>query len=108
MMLASHRAKGINIPKQAIVKTDHGEDWEFVMALHINDTVSIEKENGERVFYRVQKFMAAQDSLVLRLNTTSTLNNKNEEVQMSINKLFTELDLRNHRMNAIGHFIDND
>ncbi|MDC9727486.1 MAG: type II CRISPR RNA-guided endonuclease Cas9, partial [Candidatus Thioglobus sp.] len=53
-MLASHRAKGINMPKQPIIKTNHGEDWEFIMALHINDTVSIEQDDGERVFYRVQ------------------------------------------------------
>jgi CRISPR-associated endonuclease Csn1 len=107
-MLASHRAKGINIPKQSIIKTDHGEDWEFIMVLHINDTVSIELENGERVFYRVQKFMIAQGFLVLRLNTASTLKNKDEEIQMSIHRLFTEMKLRNHQMNTIGHFIDHD
>ena len=41
MMQASHRAKGIQSNlnqegyKQAITKTDHGQDWRFVMALHI-------------------------------------------------------------------------
>jgi hypothetical protein len=36
------------------------------MALHINDTVSIEKGNGERVFYRVQKLGGGYD-ITLRL-----------------------------------------
>ncbi len=105
-MLASHRAKGINTPKQPIIKKDHGEEWEFVMALHINDTVSIEKDDGERVFYRVQK-LEAPTGLTLRLNTTSTLNNKDQAIRKSISGLFQENILK-HNINTIGHFIDND
>jgi CRISPR-associated endonuclease Csn1 len=42
MMEASHRAKGIKMHRQPIIKTDHGANYEFIMALHINDLVSIE------------------------------------------------------------------
>jgi hypothetical protein len=47
------------------------------MALHINDTVSIEKENGERFFYRVQKLGGGYD-ITLRLNIASTINDKDQ------------------------------
>lgn len=112
MMQASHRAKGIQSKlnlegrKQPLVKTQHGDEWQFVMALHINDLVSVAAENGERVFFRVQKFMKDQGYLVLRLNTTSTLNDKSEEVQLSIHKLIAEQMLKLHRINAIGVIAD--
>jgi CRISPR-associated endonuclease Csn1 len=50
-MEASNRVKGINMPKQPIIKTDYGNEWKFLMALHINDTVSIEKGNGINFIY---------------------------------------------------------
>lgn len=105
-MLASHRAKGINMPKQPIVKTDHGEDWEFVMALHINDTVSIEKDDGERVFYRVQKLGGGYD-ISLRLNTASTIGNKDEYLGLMA-KGIIEKNILKHDINIIGHFIEHD
>jgi CRISPR-associated endonuclease Csn1 len=105
-MLASHRAKGINMPKQAIIKTDHGEEWEFLMALHVNDTVSIEKDDGDRVFYRVQ-YLEMPSKLMLRLNTASTLKNKNQAIRQSISTLFQE-NIRKHSINTIGHFIGHD
>jgi len=104
MMQASHRAKGINIPKQPIIKTNHGGEWEFLMALHINDTVSIEKDGGERVFYRVQK-LDVSGGLTLRLNTASTISNKKEEIRTSISSLFKEY-IAKHKVNAIGGLID--
>jgi CRISPR-associated endonuclease Csn1 len=109
MMLASHRAKGINIPKQAIVKTDHGQDWEFVMALHINDTVSIEQENGNKEYYRVQKLSTGSNRFMLRLAKTSTLDNKEEGLNITINKNnFDKYNIKLHNINAIGKNIDND
>ena len=104
MMAASHRAKGINIPKQPIVKTGHGDEWEFLMALYINDAVSIEKENGERVFYRVQKLGGGYD-VTLRLNTASTVNNKEQELGLMANGVI-ERKLIKHKVNAIGGLID--
>jgi CRISPR-associated endonuclease Csn1 len=108
-MLASHRAKGINIPKQAIIKTDYGQDWEFVMALHINDTVSIEQGDGERVFYRVQKIDTGAKRFVLRLGIASTLKNKDEEIYIGISKdNFDKYKIVKHDINTIGHFIEHD
>ncbi len=43
------------IIREDIIKIDHGDDWKFIMALHINDLVSIEKNDNEREFYKVQK-----------------------------------------------------
>ncbi len=107
MMEASHRAKGINMPKQSIIKTSHGDDWDFLMALHINDTVSIEKDDGDRVFYRVQKLDAGAKRFILRLHTASTLANKNEELYIGISKQnFDKYNLKLHKINAIGGLID--
>ncbi len=107
MMQASHRAKGINMPKQPIIKTNHGGEWEFLMALHINDTVSIEKDDGERMFYRVQKLEMGNKNIVLRLNIASTLSNKDEELNIGISKEnFNKYKIKLHKVNAIGGLID--
>ena len=111
MMQASHRAKGIKSElnpegkNQSIVKRNHGDDWQFIMALHINDLVSVSVEKDERKFYRVQKLMKDQGYLVLRINTASTISNQDEEIQLSIHRIYTELDLRIHKLNAIGMLI---
>jgi CRISPR-associated endonuclease Csn1 len=102
MMEASHRAKGIKIPRQPIIKTDHGADYEFIMALHINDLVSVEKE-GRRVYYRLQKLDSGINRVMLRLHTAAKLDNKVEELHLSINeKIFTTWQLQKHSINAIG------
>ena len=41
--------------KQPIIQTDHGEDWECITYLCINDTVSIE-ENGKGIFIGFKSF----------------------------------------------------
>lgn len=92
MMEASKRIKGMGCPKQPMVKRNHGEEYEFIMALHISDTVSILNEQQERVFYRVQKLRMTDNDLILRLHTATTLNNKAEESRISINqKRFDQL-----------------
>ena len=104
MMLASHRVKGINMPQQPIIKVDHGVDYEFLMALHINDTVSIVNENGECVFYRVQKLDSGINRIMLRLATATTLDKKDEDLHISINKEnFEKYKIQLHRINAIGY-----
>ena len=112
MMQASHRARGIKSDlnpeggKQSIIKLNHGDDWRFAMALHINDLVSVDRGEGEREFYRVQK-IEAPNRLTLRLNTTSTIDNKNEEIRKSIAALMAS-GLKKHRMNSIGVLIRDD
>ena len=106
MMLASHRTKGINIPKQPIIRTDHGEDWEYMMTIHKNETISIEKKGGERLLYLVLSIDSQNKKCILRTNTAST-KNKDEEIKFVINrKIFDKYKLRQHKINTIGHYID--
>jgi CRISPR-associated endonuclease Csn1 len=104
MMEAHKRAKGIGAPKQNIIKTDFGDEWEFLMALHINDMVSVKNEAGERVFYRVQMIDIQNNKFALRLNTASTLSNKDESLIIGINKVnFDKYDIKLHKINVIGN-----
>jgi CRISPR-associated endonuclease Csn1 len=106
MMEASHRAKGIKMHRQPIIKTDHGEDYEFIMALHINDLVSIEK-GGQKVFYRIQKLDSGSNRIVLRLHTTTVLDHKTGEIYFSINESsFASWQLKKQRLNAIEKLIE--
>ncbi len=92
---------------EPIVKTNHGDAWQFIMALHINDTISIENEHGERVFYRVQKLNISTKGFVLRLHTASTLANTDEELYIGIHKEnFDKYQIKLHKVNAIGSIID--
>ena len=103
VMLASQRAKGINIDKQPIVKTEHGAEWQFIMALHINDTVSIENDRGREMLYRVQKLDTGINRIMFRLATASTLDNKKDELHLTINQdNFANDKIHLHRVNAIG------
>ena len=86
MMEAAKRAKGIEMPKQALVQTEHGPDTEFLLALHVNDLVSVEQEE-ERKYYRVQTLDTGINMIMLRLHTASTLDNSREELHLSINQL---------------------
>ena len=117
MMQASHRAKGIqsalNAAKgnQPIIKVDHGDGWLFVMALHINDTVSVDNGSGERVYYRVQKLGGGYD-LTLRLHTEAStkrekilIDNK-KILENSFDNFISVLDLKLHKINAIGIISD--
>jgi len=108
-MQASHRIKGIQSAlnpegrKQAITKIDHGDDWQFVMALHRNDLVSVAVADDERVYYRVQKLNTHSNTLVLRENRASTLQNKQQELNVSIiSDNFGSKDIHLHQINAIG------
>ena len=111
MMQASHRAKGIQSSlnpdgsKKTIIKRDHGNDWVFIMALHRNDLVSIDKDNNEKVFYRVQVLDRDGGRLELRLHSAATLDNKDEHIRKSITGLMTD-NLRKYRINAIGILSD--
>ena len=104
-MEAAHRARGINGPKRPVIQADHGEEYEFVLALHINDLVSIE-ENGKREVYRVQKLEQDGSRLELRLHTAATSTNNAEKLRKAISTLMKDYALQKHRVNAIGKFRD--
>lgn len=72
------------------------------MALHINDLVSLEKDE-ECKFYRVQKLQSGTNRVMLRLHTASTLDNPSQELQLTINnELLSKWHLKTEKVNAIG------
>ena len=104
---ASHRAKGIGKPKQPIIKKDHGEGFEFVMALHINDLVSIDID-GIRSYYRIQVLDKANKRIKLRLHIAALLSNDGETLpdRDSTIPALMKSGLLVHRINAIGKIIE--
>lgn len=98
---ASHRAKGIGMPQQPIIKKDHGDGFEFVMALHINDLVRV-----EGCIYRVQQLEIDGARLMLRLHSTAVINNESEKIRKSINILMKEGGMQKLSVNAIGKIIE--
>ena len=103
MMEASRRAKGINRPLQPIIQADHGDDYELLMALHLNDVVSVEQD-GKRRFYRVQVLDSANKRITLRLHSAATIKDPHETLtdrESSIPALM-KAGLRKHTINAIG------
>lgn len=95
------------VVRESIIKTDHGANAEFVMALHINDLVSVEKE-GKRVFYRVQVLDSANKRLNMRLHTASTLKNIAETLadRDSTVPALMNANLKKHKINAIGKLVE--
>jgi CRISPR-associated endonuclease Csn1 len=105
-MTGTKSAAKRGVDRENIIKTDHGADYEFVMALHINDLVSVKKAE-QRIFYRVQKLDSGSNRFVLRLHTTTKLDNKNEEIYLSINESsFTNWSFKKHKINAIGKLVE--
>ncbi len=74
------------------------------MALHINDLVSLEADNGEK-FYRVQKLDSAGARAMIRLHTAATIKNPDEELFLSISGLM-EKGMRLCKLNAIGKLLN--
>ena len=106
MMEATHRARGIGMPKQAIIQKDHGDDGVLLMALHINDLVSV-LSDYERVYYRVQKLDSGINRIMLRLHTTANIDNKEEELHLTINQnIFDQWELQRENTNVIGKIIE--
>lgn len=106
MMEAAHRVRGIGKPKQAIVNKKYGDGYTFIMALHVNDMVSTTTDSGDQCFYRVQKINKNGNTITLRWHRASTLNNKEEEITLSINAVNLEKHkLRFHLVNVIGQIV---
>lgn len=106
MMLAHQRVKGIGMSKQPMIKTEHGAGFEFVMALHINEIVSVEKD-GKRVFYRVQVLDAANKRLKLRLHTAATIKKEEESLRdgESTIQALMNANLQKHKVNVLGKLL---
>ena len=98
-MEAAKRARRVRWP---IIRTDHGEEWEYITYLCVNDTVSL-VENGRRTFYRVQKLDQSGKRLCLRLHNAATLGNKSEERMKSISMLMRDLEMRKESVDVLGY-----
>lgn len=98
-------AQRIRRDKQRVIQTDHGDDVEFVMALHINDMV-VARKNDVPGIYRVQKLDPANNRIVLRSHTAATLDNPAEELVATIPKLMSVAGMRLLRLNVLGRELD--
>ncbi len=106
-MTGTKSARKRDVRFEPMVMTDHGEDIRFIMALHINDLVSIETDDGER-FYRVQTLDSFNKRVYLRLHTASTIANDSETLpdrELTVMALIKK-GMKLHRMNAIGKVMD--
>lgn len=101
MQQATARARGILRAKVPIIQTDHGDQWEYLMALHINDLVELNHEQTTKI-YRVQKLDRGTARIVLRLHTASTLNNSEESISGAIKVLCETYKMKSIKVNAIG------
>ncbi len=100
----ARRARGINRAKAPLIQKNHGENYEFIMALHINDMVRVQR-NGKPVLYRVQKIESTA-VLTLRLHTAATLNYAEESLRKSVSTLINKYQMQKIRVNAIGKLLD--
>ena len=100
-MKASHRAKGVGLSKPPIIKKDHGKEYEFIMALHINDLVTI--KNGEAIkYYRVQK-LESPSRIRFREHNAATLKNSDQEKRLTVNADLLDVHgLRKIELNSLG------
>lgn len=114
-MMEAHRramtgtcsAQRRGVPQEQIIKKNHGEGWQFMMALHINDMVSVKETSGESIFYRVQKLDGNGNRFYLREHSAATLKDKAQQLCISINReTFQKYDFKLHRINAIGIITD--
>ncbi len=109
-MTSTKTAKKRGVIQEPIIKTQH-KDSTFLMALHINDLVSVEIESGERIFYRVQKLSGGYE-ITLRLHTaTQTKREKTyiddkSMLEGSCNNFIINNKLKLHKINVIGGLLD--
>ncbi|MDT8283066.1 MAG: type II CRISPR RNA-guided endonuclease Cas9, partial [Gammaproteobacteria bacterium] len=102
-MTGTKSARKRNIEREPIIQDNHGDNWEFVMALHINDLVSVDAGDNKLEFYRVQKLDTGSNRMVLRLHTAAKLDNKSEEIYFTFNSSsFKQWGLKKCRINTIG------
>lgn len=99
---AAQRIRGDKLP---LVQRDHGPDADFVMALHINDMVSVNRD-GRTLNYRVQKLDPTGNRLALRLHTAATLDNLDEGLLVSIQRLVADYQVKPLKLNVLGHSLD--
>ncbi len=93
---AANRARRL---KQPIIQKDHGDEWDFIMALHINDLVEATANNITRI-YRVQNI---SEKLTLRLHTASTQDHVEDQINTSPKSLVENFHMKPLTINILGH-----
>ena len=105
MMEAARRVRGVKGNIQPLIKTDHGQEWEFLFALHINDVVRL-TNSGEQKFFRVQKLEETGNRVIMRRHTAATLKDNDEMIRLSLNRsAFEKYEPQLLRVNAIGKIL---
>jgi len=102
---AAARARGVNRVRQSIVTREHGDDWQLMMVLYINDLVEVTIEGKDNT-YRVQSLDQDSSRLQLRLHTAATVTNSDEGIRKSVNTLLKDYQLKPLRLNALGKYRD--
>ncbi len=102
-MEAARRAREGVGKSASLVKIEHGDQWEFLMALHINDLVKVLVE-GEQQVHRVQKLEMDASRITLRLHTAATIGGKSEGIRKSISTLINDYQMQPITVNAIGKY----
>ena len=87
--------------RQALIQTDHGDGWEFIMALHINDLVEV-VVNEKVEIHRIQKLNMTSSQIVTRLHTSATVSNEHEGLIKSVTTLIKDYQMKRLSVNAIG------
>jgi CRISPR-associated endonuclease Csn1 len=93
--------------KEPVVRVAHDAEWEFLMALHINDLVRCCRA-GDWGIYRVQQLEMDGGKLTVRVHTAATLKNGEEALRKSISTLVFTNKMQVLRVNAIGKVLNND
>lgn len=106
-MEAARRRPAKKGEKYSLIKTDHGADWEFLMALHINDLVEVEVD-GRPGVYRVQKLEMDGNRITLRTHAAATISDPEEGIRKSIGALLKTYKMRPLLVNAIGKAFRHD
>jgi len=103
MMEANHRAKGIGMEKQPIIKADHGSEYDFICALHLNDLVRV--DGGD--IYRVRKLGQLNQGEQPRPTLNGHLDAQTDinEISDSIRNLMTGRKLELVKVNVLGKII---
>ena len=118
MYEAARRARGVDMPRQAMVRRDHGDGQEFLFALHKDDLVSIravpvigeqkpDADDSRRLYMRVQILEATNNRMTLSLHTSAVVKKNKDQKVLSVNsELFTKWDLQKHQINVLGKLPD--
>jgi CRISPR-associated endonuclease Csn1 len=101
---ATQRARAPQGSGSAIIQQDHGDDWEFLMALHKNDLVHLTVD-GQKKIYRVQSLEGA-GKIIIRDHRAATLNNPQEMLRKAISTLLEAYEMTPIKVNAIGKLLD--